>query len=89
MSRAFKGQIHVRIPPTVHEDVAKEAFERGTSISGICAQALTVRRVLRDIDPWKTIEAIWEANRDVDQKELEADIKGAIKAVRKENRARK
>ena len=63
MSRAFNGQIHVRIPASVHEEVAKEAFDKGTSISGILAQALIVRRALRNIDPWKSIDEVQSANR--------------------------
>jgi len=39
----------------VHEEIAKEAFDKGTSISGIFAQALIVRRALRNIDPWKSM----------------------------------
>lgn len=84
--RAFGGQVHVRLSPEAHEDVAKEAFERGTSISGIVAQALMIRRALKNIDPWKAIAEIREANRGVDPKELEKDIAEAIKAVRKKAR---
>jgi hypothetical protein len=83
MSRAFKGQVHVRLSPEMHEKIAKEAFEKGTSISGIIAQSITAREVLKNIDPWKTIDEIWEANRKLNQDELEADIQEAIKAVRK------
>ena len=83
MSRAFKGQVHVRLSPELHEKVAKEAFEKGTSISGIIAQSITAREVLKNIDPWKSIDEIWEANRNVNQAELEADIEEAVKAVRK------
>jgi hypothetical protein len=63
MSRAFNGQIHIRVPASIHEEVAKEAFEKGTSISGILAQALIVRRALRNVDPWKSIEEVQSANR--------------------------
>lgn len=84
--RAFKGQVHVRLSPEAHEDVAKEAFEKGTSISGIVAQSLMIRRALRNIDPWKTVAEIREANKNVDPKELEADILKSIKAVRKKVR---
>ena len=45
-------------------------------------QVLTVRNALQHVDPWKTISQIREANRGVDQKTLEADIRKAIKAVR-------
>lgn len=85
--RTFKGQVHVRLSPEAHEDVAKEAFEKGTSISGIVAQSLMIRRALRNIDPWKAVAEIREANKNVDSKDLEADIAKAIKAVRKKARA--
>ena len=83
MARAFKGQIHVRISPELHEQVAKEAFNNDVSISGIVAQALLARRILRGIDPWRSIEATWAKNKGSDLGELEADIGQAIKAVRK------
>lgn len=85
--RAFKGQVHVRLSPEAHEDVAKEAFEKGTSISGIVAQSLMIRRALKNINPWKTVSEIREANKNVDIDELEADIAKSIKAVRKKTRA--
>jgi len=84
--RAFGGQVHVRLSPEVHEDVAKEAFEKGTSISGIVAQSLAVRRVLKNINPWKAVAEVREANREADQEQLEKDITASIKAVRKQNR---
>jgi predicted DNA-binding helix-hairpin-helix protein len=85
--RTFRGQVHVRLSPEAHEDVAKEAFEKGTSISGVVAQSLMIRRALRNIDPWKTVAEIREANADIDPKDLEADIAKSIKAVRKKARA--
>jgi Asp-tRNA(Asn)/Glu-tRNA(Gln) amidotransferase B subunit len=88
MGRTFKGQIHVRISPDTHEEVAKEAFQKGSSISGILAQALVVRNVLRDIDPWKSIAEVREANQGLTDEEIDAAIDEAIKAVRKEKRHR-
>ncbi len=87
--RAFGGQVHVRLSPEAHEDVAKEAFEKGTSISGIVAQSLMIRRALRNIDPWKTVAEIREANKEADPKQLEKDIADSIKAVRKQARSGK
>ena len=84
--RVFGGQVHVRLSAEAHEDIAKEAFETGTSISGIVAQSLMIRRALRNIDPWKTVAEVREANRDVVVKKLEADIAKSIKAVRKKVR---
>jgi hypothetical protein len=82
MPRSFNGQIHVRVSSGVHEEVAKEAFEKGTSISGIFAQALIVRRALRNIDPWKSIDRVQSANRDVPAREIERAVAQAVKAVR-------
>ncbi len=86
MSRAFNGQIHVRVPASVHEEVAKEAFDKGTSISGILAQALIVRRALRNVDPWKSIDEVQSANRGVSAAEVENAVAKAVKAVRKARR---
>jgi hypothetical protein len=88
MSRPFNGQIHVRVSSSVHEDVAKEAFERGTSISGIFAQALIVRRALRKIDPWKSISEVQSANRGIAEAVVERVVGRAVRAVRKERRGR-
>jgi glucose-6-phosphate-specific signal transduction histidine kinase len=86
MSRAFNGQIHVRVPASVHEEVAKEAFDKGTSISGILAQALIVRRALRNVDPWKSIDEVQSANRGVPAEEIENTVAKTVKAVRKVRR---
>jgi hypothetical protein len=87
MPRLFNGQIHVRVPSAVHEEVAKEAFEKGTSISGILAQALVVRRALKNIDPWKSISEVHAANRDIGDAEVERVVAKAVKAIRKDRRA--
>ena len=86
MSRTFNGQIHVRVSSHVHEEVAKEAFEKGTSISGILAQALIVRQALRNIDPWKSIDGVQSANRAVTTGEVERAVAKAVKQVRKNRR---
>ena len=86
LSRTFNGQIHVRVPASIHEEVAKEAFDKGTSISGILAQALIVRRALRNVDPWKSIDEVQSANRGVPVEEVENTVAKAVKAVRKARR---
>ena len=86
MPRAFNGQIHVRVPASIHEEVAKEAFDKGTSITGILAQALIVRRALRNVDPWKSIDEVHSANRGVSAAEVENSVAKAVKAVRKARR---
>lgn len=86
MSRAFNGQIHVRVPASIHEEVAKEAFDKGISISGIFAQALIVRRALRNVDPWKSIEEVQSANQGVPAAEVENTVAKSLRAVRKARR---
>jgi hypothetical protein len=86
MPRTFNGQIHVRVPASVHEEVAQEAFDKGTSISGILAQALIVRRALRNVDPWKSIDEVQSANRGVPAEDAENAVAKAVKAVRKARR---
>jgi hypothetical protein len=83
MAKSYNGQIHVRISPELHEEMAKESFETGTPISGLCAQALIARRVLQNIEPWKSVEAVWQANKRTDVGKLEEDISEAIRAARK------
>jgi hypothetical protein len=84
--RSFKGQIHVRVAPGVHEEIAKEAFDKGTSISGIVAQAVTIRSALRNVDPWKSIEKAQSANRGIPFEEIEREVARAVKAVRNNRR---
>jgi len=86
MPRAFNGQIHVRVPASVHQEVAREAFDKGSSISGIVAQALIVRRALRGIDPWKSIDQVHAANRNVASEAVELAVSKALKAIRKRPR---
>jgi hypothetical protein len=83
MSRNFSGQLHVRISTKLHKEISHEAFEKGVSISGICAQALVVRNVLQNIDPWKGIEKAWAEGKPVDLENIEKDVSEAIRAVRK------
>ncbi|MBS1850978.1 MAG: hypothetical protein JST79_08705 [Acidobacteria bacterium] len=86
MPRIFNGQIHVRVASDLHEEVAKEAFEKGTSISGILAQALTVRRAWKAIDPWKSIAEVQTSNRRVPPEEVEQAVALTVKAARKDRR---
>ena len=81
--KSYSGSLKVRISPEIHEDIAREAAEKGTTLSGIIAQALMIRRVLRNLDPWKIVSEIRDANFEIDPKRLEADIDRSIKAVRR------
>ena len=55
-------------------------------ISGIFAQALIVRRALRNIDPWKSISEVQSANRGIAEAEVERAVAKAVKAPRKNRR---
>lgn len=81
--RTYKGKILLRLPPDIHEELAKEAFETGRSISQICMQAIFAHRALKKYDPWKGIAEIWERNKNVDPKKLNADVRAAIREVRR------
>jgi len=88
MTRGFNGQVHVRVPASMHEEIAREAFEKGISISGIFAQAVIVRRALKHMNPWKSVEEVRSANRAVPVREVERVVNQAVKAVRKGRRGR-
>lgn len=81
--RTYSGRILLRIPPEIHEQLAREAFESGRSINQLCIEALLARKVLKDYDPWKSIEELWDKNRRVSLAELTAEIKAAIRETRR------
>jgi hypothetical protein len=80
--RNYAGRILIRVPPQVHRELAREAFERGRSINELCLEAIIARKALRNYDPWKAVEEIWEKNRKVRPKQLRADILTAISEAR-------
>jgi hypothetical protein len=47
---------------------------------------LIVRRALRNVDPWKSIEEVQSANRGVPSTEVENTVAKAVKGVRKVRR---
>jgi hypothetical protein len=80
--RNYAGRILIRVPPKIHRELAREAFESGRSINELCLEAIVARKALRNYDPWKAIEEIWGKNRKVKPQQLEAEILGAISEVR-------
>jgi hypothetical protein len=80
--RNYAGRILIRVPPEVHRELAREAFESGRSINELCLEAILVRKALRDYDPWKALEEIWAQNRNIKPKQLQAEILSAISEVR-------
>ena len=81
--RNYAGRILIRVPSTLHKELAREAFESGRSINQLCLEAIVARKALRKYDPWKTIDEIWEQNRKVKPKQLQAEILSAISEVRR------
>jgi len=80
--RNYAGRILIRVPTQVHQALAKEAFESGRSINQLCLEAIVARKALKNCNPWKTIEKVWNKNRGVDEKGMQRDILKAISAVR-------
>ncbi len=82
--RQFNGKILLRIPPEIHQELAREAFEKGYSINQICMEALLARKALKQHDPWKSIQKVWRQNRKIDLSQLDKDIEKAIHSTRHE-----
>jgi hypothetical protein len=80
--RNYAGRILIRMPAKVHRELAREAFETGRSINQLCLEAIIARKALRKYDPWKAIAEIWEQNRKVKPRQLQADILRAISEIR-------
>ena len=81
--REYAGRILIRVPPELHRDLAREAFESGCSINQLCLEAIVVRKALKEYDPWKAIEGIWKRNRKVKAREVQSDVLKAISEVRR------
>ena len=81
--RSYAGRILIRVPPEVHKELAREAFESGRSINELCLEAIIARKALRNYDPWKAVGEIWEKNRKVKPRQLQAEIMSAISEVRR------
>jgi hypothetical protein len=80
--RNYAGRVLIRIPPEVHRELAREAFESGRSINELCLEAIVARKALKNYDPWKAVEEIWDKNRRIRPNQLRADILRAISEVR-------
>jgi hypothetical protein len=80
--RNYAGRILIRVPPEVHQGLAREAFKSGRSINELCLEAIVAREALKNYDPWKAVEEIWDKNRKVRPKRLQAEILGALAEVR-------
>jgi predicted HicB family RNase H-like nuclease len=50
--RNYADRILVRVPSTLHKELAREAFESGRSINQLCLEAITARKALRKLGVW-------------------------------------
>ncbi len=71
------------MPAGLHKDLAREAFESGTSINRICMESLLARKALKNYDPWKALEKIWKHNRKISASKVAEDVHEAILEVRR------
>ena len=52
-TRSFNGQLHIRLSPELHEELAKEAFATGKPMSQLCVEAISMKWVLEKDPKWK------------------------------------
>jgi hypothetical protein len=81
--RQFSGRVLLRMPEELHRALAEEAFHAGKSINQLCLEALVSRRALKQYDPWRTVENVWQANKDASMEEVEKEVATAISEVRR------
>lgn len=81
--RTFSGKILLRVPPEIHKELAREAFESGRSISQLCMEAILARKALKNYDPWRSVEKLWGKNREIDPAKLTTEIREAIQESRR------
>jgi hypothetical protein len=77
------GRFVVRIPPRLHDELAKEAFERRVSINQICLEALVTHRQLRRDESWKAGQVQRGRVRSDGYGRLERDIASALERLKK------
>ena len=83
MMRAYSGKILLRVPAEIHKELAREAFDSGRSINQLCMEAILARKALKNYDPWKAIDRVWERNKGADPAKLTGDIQRAIQETRR------
>lgn len=81
--KTYSGKILLRVPPSLHRDLAKEAFQTGRSINALCLEALLARRALKRYDPWKAVERIWRRNVRASPERVAEDVASAVREVRR------
>ena len=52
-TRFFNGQLHIRLSPKLHEELAKESFSTGQTMNQLCVEAISMKWVLEKDPKWK------------------------------------
>ncbi|HJZ84469.1 MAG TPA: toxin-antitoxin system HicB family antitoxin [Polyangia bacterium] len=64
VGRPRRGELTLRIPGWMHEELAAEGFERNVSLNRICFEALVLRRELRKSTLWQRTARGLDARRE-------------------------
>ena len=54
-TRSFNGQLHIRLSPKLHEQLAKESFSTGQTMNQLCVEAISMKWVLEKDPKWKKL----------------------------------
>jgi hypothetical protein len=77
------GRFVVRIPPRLHDELAKEAFERRVSINQICLEALITHKQLRRDESWRALQAQRGRVRSDGFSRLEKEISASLEKLKR------
>ena len=81
-------QIVVRLPEKLHQELTQEASESSRSIEQLLVESAILHKILRELDPWPGIQALWERGKNLDSDEVEKDVATALMEVRQERKQR-
>ena len=54
-TRSFNGQLHIRLSPKLHEELAKESFSTGQTMNQLCVEAISMKWVFEKDLKWKKL----------------------------------
>lgn len=79
----YSGRLVVRLPQKLHQELAEEAFQAGRSINQLLVESARLRKVVRRVDPWPGVDALWGQAQDLDAAAVEEDVAAAVQEVRR------
>lgn len=86
--KTYSGRLVVRLPQDVHQELAEEAFQDGRSINQLLVESVRLRKLLRRVDPWPGVEALWARGQELDAAVVEREVVQAVREVRRQRRRR-